>query len=384
MHNNFSFVFVQMQGAKSEKTIGGGLVFQEFLAKNLLEKGIKVYAITNSLDKYGFTFLGNDRFVANFKVNSNSILSIFSFDRKKMKSELFRIIDNLPKNCVFISVDPFPRDIISAYYIKHYLKKKTLVTMHHITPSILFHPFRRGFFRSFVAWLISIFALFVIKTQELPVFLDNKRIAKSTGWNLHNLLMEMPLTVHNVMKIPENKRGHIACFIGRLNPNKGISDLIHSWKTVNQNVSDAILYMIGNDLGNGKYQKLIKNLNLENVIKITGYLQEEEKNQIISKASLFIFPSFEEGWSLAVMEAINSGLLPILYDIPAYDYVCNEEIKLPPGNIQKLSNKIVYFFENPEKAKMIVKELQICNKKYSKEYVFDLWLGQILEQFNLI
>ena len=152
---------------------------------------------------------------------------------------------------------PFPRDIISAYYIKHYLRKRIVITMLHITPSILFHPLKRGFLRSFVAWSISILALFVIKTQQIPVFMDNKRIAKSTGWNLHNLLMEIPLTVSNVIKPPENKHGHIACFIGRFNPNKGIVDLIHSWKAVYQNIPNAILYMIGNDLGNGKYQKLI-------------------------------------------------------------------------------------------------------------------------------
>ena len=384
MRNSLSFIFVQMQGGKTEKGTGGGLVFLEFLARSLLKSGIKVYAITNSYDKYGFDFLGNNRFVVNFKVNNNEKISMFFFDGKTMKDELSRIITKLPKNSIFIYVDPFPRDIISAYYIKHHLRRNVIITMHHITPSIFFHPFKRGLLRSFMAWAISIFALYVIKTQEIPTFLYNKRIATSTGWNLGNLIMEMPATVENVIKTSENKNGHIACFIGRLNPNKGIADLIYSWKLVNKSIPDAMLYLMGGDLGNGKYQKLINLLNLSDTIKITGYLLGEEKNKIMSMASLLVFPSYEEGWSLAVMESINSGLLPILYDIPAYDYVCNSEIKIPPGNIKEFSNKIVYFFENPDKIKSIVKELQICNKKYSNEYVYNVWLNQIMEKFNSI
>jgi poly(glycerol-phosphate) alpha-glucosyltransferase len=231
---------------------------------------------------------------------------------------------------------------------------------------------------------MSVYALYVIKIQQIPGFLDNKRIAKSTKWNLDHLLMEMPLTVQNPMKNSKNKYGHIACFIGRLKPNKGVADLIYSWKLVIKSIPDAKLYIIGADVSRGEYQKLINKLNINNSIKITGYLLESDKNHIISMSSLSVFPSYEEGWSLAVMESINSGLLPILYDIPAYDYICNDEVKVTPGNIDKLSNKIVYFFENQEKAEVIVKKLQICNKKYSKDYVFDLWFNQILEKFNLI
>ena len=47
-------VFIQMSGAKTDSGTGGGLVFQEMLANSLIERGIKVYAITNPNDIYGF------------------------------------------------------------------------------------------------------------------------------------------------------------------------------------------------------------------------------------------------------------------------------------------------------------------------------------------
>lgn len=383
MNNDITIVFLQMTGSKDEKGTGGGLIFQEFLARILIERDIDVYAITNPSDKFGFDFLNNKRFVANFHTNRNKILSFFFFNYKAMREELRKILIELPENLIFVTTDPFPKDIFAAYYIKHYFKRNIIITMHHITPSILFHPLKRGVIRATIAWIISIFALYVIKTHNIPIFLDNKRIAKSTGWRLNNLLMEMPLAVENSTIIPTNKDKFIACFIGRLSKNKGIIDLIYSWKLVNKNIPEAMLYIIGSDLGYGKYQKLINKFNLNKTVKITGYLNEKDKNEIISRSTLFVFPSYEEGWSLSVMESINSGLLPIIYRIPAYDYVCDNEIKIRPGNIKELSNKIIYFFTNAAKTKNIILKLQNCNEKYSKDYVFNIWFNQIKDKFHL-
>ena len=77
------------------------------------------------------------------------------------------------------------------------------------------------------------------------------------------------------------------------------------------------------------------------------------------------------------MEAIDSGLLPILYNIPAYDYVCSNDIKLKPGDITLLAAKIIYFLENVSERQKIVRRLQVCNGKYSVEYVFNRWIRQI-------
>ena len=377
-----TIVFVQMYGGKGSTGSGGGLVSQETLAKYLIEKNFNVYAITNPSDKYGFNFLKDKRLIAHFKDSNNTAINTFLFNYKLLKNELFRIIKDLPKNSIFISVDPFPQDVIAAYYIKHKLKRNVIITMHHITPSIFFHPFRRGVLRLFIAWSISIFALYIIKTQSIPVFLDNKRIAKETGWNLNNLLMEMPLsTESNIMPL-KNKNGFVACFIGRPTKNKGIIDLILSWMYVIKSIPSAQLYIIGNDSGNKKYHKLIDKFNLTGSIIITGFLDKNDKNEIMSRSKLFVFPSYEEGWSLAVMEAINSGLLPIIYNIPAYDYVCNSDIKVKPGDIKNFANKIIYFFQNEVKTNDLILQLQECNKKYSTEYVYNIWINQIYEKFK--
>ena len=378
-----TFVFIQVTGWQSSTAVGGGPIFQESIAKWLVKKGFLVFAISNPSDITSFSFLHERKLVAKYKNGDSNVLSWFFFSRSLLKSELIKISQGIPKNAVYIITDPFPPDIMAAIYLKRTMGINPVVTMHHITPSPFFHIFRRGIVRTFGAWIINIFALATVKIFNIPVFLDNAKIASSSGWNLKGLLMEMPSSIDQFMTVKSCSGKHDACFVGRLRSNKGISDLIHCWKLVTKSIQDAHLTLIGSDTSGGKYQKMIDRLGLSSKIEITGYLSHTEKEKRMNQCTIFPFPSYEEGWSLAVMEAIDRGLLPILYDIPAYDYVCSDEIKIKAGKITAFSTKIIFYFINSEERQKLVRKLQECNTKYSEEYVFKLWLRQIKDRFNI-
>lgn len=175
MESVSTVVFIQMTGAKTDSGTGGGLVFQEMLAKSLIAIGIKVYAITNPSDLYGFQFLGRNRLIARFSKSSSRAIGLFLFDRKKLKAELSSFASIFPKDALFVTVDPFPKDIFAAKVLRR-CGRKVIITMYHITPSPLFHPIRRGSLRSLIAWLISLNALLFIKTANIPFLLCFRKI----------------------------------------------------------------------------------------------------------------------------------------------------------------------------------------------------------------
>lgn len=370
-----------MTGGRTKTGIGGGLVFQELLAKNLLKRGYSVYAITNPSDLYGFSFLGDHRFSANFKNPNGGVSDMFLFNRKKLKSELSRLVKIMPEDSIYVTVDPFPADVFAASLLKNKLQKKTVVTMYHITPSPLFHPIRRGIARSVVAWLISINALLFVKLYNVPIFLDNKRIATSMGWTFSSNLMELPLSLEKYEFTEHNERQMVGCYVGRLSKNKGIGDLIEAWRLVIREIPDARLMLVGKDYGKGKYQKIIKKYHLESSVFIKNYIDDSAKRDLLRTASLFTFPSYEEGWSLAVMEAMDLGALPIVYDLPAYDYICNNEIKIRAGDVRKFANTVIYFLTHPEDRSFIVAKIQKCIEKFTPEYTTDSWVEQICQVF---
>ena len=79
-------VFIQMTGAKTDSGTGGGLVFQEMLAKSLIERGIKVCAVTNPIDLYGFQFLDENRLVAKFSKSFSGAIGLFIDSDGMLKS----------------------------------------------------------------------------------------------------------------------------------------------------------------------------------------------------------------------------------------------------------------------------------------------------------
>ena len=378
-----AIVFILLSGGVTQSSTGGGVSLQELVAKGLIARGIEVFVITNTSDNLGFSFLGEKRFTAHFRSKDGVIFNWFLFDRRRLKKELDRIISLLPEKSLFVTVDPFPPDIAAAFHIRKHLNFDAVITMHHITPSPLFHPFRRGPTRTFISWILSVFAITISKVSQIPVFLDNQRIAGSTGWKLNNLVLETPVTIGALkLRSPGDKRFN-ACFVGRLNKNKGIRDLLVAWSIVVNMFPQAKLTIVGKDQGNGRYQKLIEKLGLISNVKITGFLSAQDKERVLENSSIFSFPSYEEGWSLAVMESVDNGLLPILYDIPAYDYLESDEIKVPAGNIKAFAHRIIYYMDNNEKRKKLVLSLQANIRKYTPEYVTDVWFNQLENHFDL-
>ncbi len=372
-----NIIFIQLTGYRNSNGTGGGLEFYERLSKYLKNKGENVFAITNNLDELGFFFLGEKRFCANFRSVTKFPFSMFFYNRKLLKDELNRICSNLDlKNSYFITVDPFPIDINGVKILRKLGARRIAITMYHITPSPLWHPFRRGFLRVIPAWAISVYALVVAKLMEIPVFLDNCNIAKFTGWHIDKCFEHL-LSLGIYKCSPPDNRENICVFVGRISYNKGIVDILKAWISISTKIPDSKLILIGKNFIGKNLNKLIQKYTPMQNVELKGFITIEEKNEILKKASIFIFPSYEEGWALSVMEAVDNGLLPITYNLPAYDYLGKEAVKVKPGDIRGIANTTIYYLNNEKYRKEKVIKLQNEILKYNMDFVANNWVYQL-------
>jgi glycosyltransferase involved in cell wall biosynthesis len=82
-------------------------------------------------------------------------------------------------------------------------------------------------------------------------------------------------------------------------------------------------------------------MNLVENIKLTGFISEKDKFLIMKSSKVFIFPSYEEGWGIAVAEAIACGLNVVLYDIGTYNVVRKHVIMVEKANTGKMAKIII-------------------------------------------
>lgn len=132
--------------------------------------------------------------------------------------------------------------------------------------------------------------------------------------------------VPNAVEIPEGRspemflesfpglRGRrLVLFLGRLHPKKGLDLLAEAWLRVGSQHPDAVLVLAGPD-SEGTQAKLEARLGSEIAagrVVLTGMLSGPMKWSALAAAEYFVLPSFSEGLSMSVLEAMGAGV-PVL------------------------------------------------------------------------
>ena len=162
---------------------------------------------------------------------------------------------------------------------------------------------------------------------------------------------------------------------GELNENKNTLRLIEAVKNVN---NDKIKYLIcGQGPLEEEYKKKIKEFNLESKVKLLGF--RKDIPSILSCVDCFMMPSYREGLSKAMMEAMAYGLPVIASKIRGnIDLVGENEggILVSPFETEAFSEAIELLSND--------KELNERFQKRNLEFIQNFAEEKVLEQINTI
>ncbi len=112
--------------------------------------------------------------------------------------------------------------------------------------------------------------------------------------------------------IPEKSRKRIL-FLARIHPKKGLKLLLEVWPEFASKHKDWEIIVAGPDEGGhrGELELLTKSLNIEDSVSFVGTVTGDTKLAWLKSSDLFILPSYSEGFSVAILEAMACGL-PVL------------------------------------------------------------------------
>ncbi len=102
----------------------------------------------------------------------------------------------------------------------------------------------------------------------------------------------------------------ILLFLGRIHFKKGLDLLMESWSQVANIYPDAHLVLAGPDFEGtrAKVEKLVIDKALTQSVTFTGMLRHDLKWSALAAAECFVLPSYSEGLSVSVLEAMGVGL----------------------------------------------------------------------------
>ena len=146
------------------------------------------------------------------------------------------------------------------------------------------------------------------------------------------------------------KKKYLGVYIGRMNMEKGLINIINVWKKVvnkNPKAKLALAGIISDDF-NKIVTNLIKEHNLYPNIDLLGSVSEEKKSQILSQSQIFLhLAKYEPLFPvIGILEGLSHGLPAIIYDMPVVS-----------SQIEKLKLKNFLYIAKNENREDIVKKI---------------------------
>ncbi len=184
----------------------------------------------------------------------------------------------------------------------------------------------------------------------------------------------------------------ILLFVGSLIHRKGFDTLVQAFIDACQQNPDLFLLAVGPSrtsenpsIDEGFVQRLAQEIaanQLNRKVRITGLIQDRQTlAELYRSADLFVFPSRNEGLPGVLLEAMASGLVPLVTDLPVLRSVITPGVngmKVPVGDVLALSRLIQLLGKDPIKQAMLA---QNAGKTVHEKHSYAAWQKSISEYY---
>ena len=257
------------------------------------------------------------------------------------------------KNILKISISLF---VLTLYLIKY---KPNIVHSHHRRMALIFSIFK----------LLPFVKLRLIHTSH-TVFSYGKLfkyarcdlltgVCKNVVGNLIDFFRfkkDMVKLIYNGVEEYKGDFLHVksysAVVVARLTVQKGHIYLLKAWEEVIKQIPEAILYIVGDGELREELENFVLNFNLSRNIVFVGF--SSNPREWMLKTEFTILPSLLEGLPLSPIEAFSVKRTIVATAVDGTPEVVIDKktgLLVPPKEIEKLTEAIIFMFENPEHRK---------------------------------
>jgi glycosyltransferase involved in cell wall biosynthesis len=182
--------------------------------------------------------------------------------------------------------------------------------------------------------------------------------------------------------IPKDKK--IILFLSRINLKKGLDLLLPAFKNIISQRNDVLLIMAGPDDGYlFETEQFIQDNDLIDKIQLVGMLTGNDKLAAFAAADIFALPSHSEGFSIATLEALISGIPSLLSDRVGFGEAIrvNNAAHLVDLNVQSIVEGLNKMLDNQVYCDNLSKNgIALVKSKYDIEIV----AKRLFEEFEKI
>jgi 1,4-alpha-glucan branching enzyme len=182
----------------------------------------------------------------------------------------------------------------------------------------------------------------------------------------------------NNCRITLPEHGRIIAFLGRFVREKGVQVLLEAAaRVMRQNPDVHLVYG-----GRGPLQQELADcagaLGIADRVHFPGFLADQDRNALLARAAVAVFPSLYEPFGIVALEAMGSCTPTIVADTGGLAEIVEDGVdglKVPPDNVEGLEQAINQVLDNPAwAAQLAAKGREKTINQYTWEVVVDTTL----------
>lgn len=286
------------------------------------------------------------------------------------------------------ALDQFKPDVIHvhspdliAWSAASYAKRRNIpiIATHH-TDFVKYLPYYHLSFLSPLAWLLlrKIYNRMRLVTTPSTVMADG--LTKHGIKNVVALPWGIDINAFNPkfksrewrIKIAGDEIRPILIFVSRLTWEKDLMTLAKTYELLKKNKVDFVLVVVGEGPIKEELEKLMPEA------KFLGYLKGLELSTAYASPDIFLFPSTTETFGNVTIEAIASGLVPVVADAGGSKAIVQDQktgLIAKPKDAQDFYEKVVFLIKNLEARK----RMQKAGLEYARRFTWEKILEKIFE-----
>lgn len=173
--------------------------------------------------------------------------------------------------------------------------------------------------------------------------------------------------------------GKKVLFVGRLEPRKGLAQLLSAFPLVRKAVPDAVLLVAGTGPLERRCRRLARELGIDRAVEFLGCVSDERLPSLYAACDVYCSPALGgESFGIVLLEAMATGKAVVASNISGYRLVVDDGrngLLFSPGDPAGLADAIIRVLRDPALKERLEKNA----RQYALEYSWPVVVRQVEE-----
>lgn len=144
--------------------------------------------------------------------------------------------------------------------------------------------------------------------------------------------------------------------VGRMVKEKGYETIIEAAEIAKETGQDIYFVIAGKGPMLDNYRNQVREKKLENYLNFIGHVTDNQRNDLLLKSEIAIFPSLYEPFGIVALEAMILGIPTVVSEVGGLKGIVQHlqtGLLMVPGDAKSVMENIDFLFRNPQRAKEI-------------------------------